>query len=77
MAFGNLAKALAFAAVALDGGIVEYQGISADMLAFEPGARMPARTRSRYTNKSAGTRYRAGQMHVGGTWVCLPSIGTY
>jgi hypothetical protein len=38
MAFCDLSDALALAAVSLDGGVVQYQWIAADMLAFEPGA---------------------------------------
>ena len=38
MAFGDLAEALALAAVSLDCGVVQYQRIAADVLAFEPGA---------------------------------------
>ena len=38
MAFGDLSDALALAAVALDGGVVQYQRIAADVLALKPGA---------------------------------------
>ena len=38
MSFGDLARALPLAAVALDGSIVECQWLTADMLAFEAGA---------------------------------------
>jgi len=38
MPSGDLAKALALAAVALDGGVVQYEGIAADVTAFEAGA---------------------------------------
>ena len=38
MAFCYLAKALALAAVPLDGSIVEYQRVAADVLAFKAGA---------------------------------------
>jgi F420-0:gamma-glutamyl ligase-like protein len=38
MALGDLADALALAAVALDSGTIQLQRIAADMLAFEPCA---------------------------------------
>ena len=38
MAFGDLPDALATLTVLLDGGVVQYQRSSADVLAFEPGA---------------------------------------
>jgi hypothetical protein len=38
MSFGDLAQALALAAVALDSGTVQYQWVSADMMALDPGA---------------------------------------
>lgn len=38
MPFGDLAQALPLAAVALDGSIVEYQRVAADVLTLEPGA---------------------------------------
>ena len=38
MALGDLADALALAAVSLYGGVVQHQRIAADVLAFEPGA---------------------------------------
>jgi hypothetical protein len=38
VAFGDLAKALALLAVALDRSIVELQRVATDVLAFEAGA---------------------------------------
>jgi hypothetical protein len=38
MAFCDLAKALTTLAIPLDGGVVQDQRVSADVLAFEPGA---------------------------------------
>ena len=38
MAFGDLAKALAMLAVSLDGEVIQYQRISADLTVFKPGA---------------------------------------
>ena len=38
MGFGDLAQALAILAVAVDGGVVELQRITADVLAFKTGA---------------------------------------
>ena len=38
MALGNLAKALALAAVSLDGGTVQFERIAADVAAFKAGA---------------------------------------
>jgi hypothetical protein len=38
MAFCNLAKALALAAVALDGGVIQFQRIAAYVPAFKAGA---------------------------------------
>ena len=38
MGFGDLAQALAILAVSLDGGMVELQRITADVLAFKTGA---------------------------------------
>src|ERR1022692_1269736 len=38
LSFGDLAQALATLTVLLDGEIVQYQGISADVLSFEAGA---------------------------------------
>jgi len=37
MGFGDLAQALAILAVAVDGGVVELQRITADVLAFQDG----------------------------------------
>jgi hypothetical protein len=37
MAFGDLAKALAQAAVAVDGGMIHHQRIAAYVLAFKTG----------------------------------------
>ncbi len=38
MAFRDLSDTLSLAAVSLDGGVVQYQRIAANMLAFETGA---------------------------------------
>ena len=38
MALGDLEDALALAAVLLESGMVQYQGITADVLTFEAGA---------------------------------------
>jgi hypothetical protein len=38
MAFCNLAKTLSLAAVSLDGGVVQFQWIAADVTAFESGS---------------------------------------
>ena len=38
MAFGDLADTLAMLTVSVDGEVIQYQRISTDVLAFEPGA---------------------------------------